>query len=185
MNGDSADPIIADTLAMGVHNFDVGLALKYMVKGATKNETSHGLEIERQYLSQYLSQHYINAASLDLTSIDYSIGGSVTLEYAIDDFSIAQVASAEHDRSLASTMSRRAANWEYLFNPATGSIQASVRTAVSCRYSLRSVPARTGRAVGFRRGQRGAVHLVRPAGFGALASLVGAMAPPLPSSRPS
>ena len=95
-----------------------------MVKGATQNETGHGLEIERQYLSQYLSQHYVNAASLDLTSIDYSIGGSVTLEYAIDDFAIAQLAAALHDRSLASTMMQRSANWEYLFNPATGYIQA-------------------------------------------------------------
>jgi len=124
MNGDSADPIIADALAMGVRNFDVPTALKYMVKGATQNETGHGLEIERQYLSQYLSQHYVDAGSLDLTSIDYSIGGSVTLEYAIDDFAIAQVATAEHDVSLASTMRTRAANWEYLFNPATGFIQA-------------------------------------------------------------
>ena len=124
MNGDSADPIIADALAMGVRNFDVPLALKYMVKGATQNETGHGLEIERQYLSQYLSQHYVNADSLDLTSIDYSIGGSVTLEYAIDDFAIAQVASAQHHSSLAATMRSRAANWEYLFNPATGYIQA-------------------------------------------------------------
>ena len=91
-----------------------------MVKGATQNETGHGLEIERQYLSQYLSQHYVNAASLDLTSIDYSIGGSVTLEYAIDDFTIARLATALGDRALASTMMGRAANWEYLFNPATG-----------------------------------------------------------------
>ena len=98
MNGDSADPIIADAYAMGVRNFDVSAALKYMVKGATQNESDHGLEIERQYLSQYLSQHYVNAGSLDLTSIDYSIGGSVTLEYALDDFSIAQMASAERDR---------------------------------------------------------------------------------------
>ncbi len=124
MNGDSADPIIADALAMGVRNFDVSLALKYMVKGATENETGHGLEIERQYLSQYLSQHYVNAGSLDLTSIDYSIGGSVTLEYAIDDFAIAQVASAQHNSSVAATMLARAANWEYLFNPAMGYIQA-------------------------------------------------------------
>ena len=120
VNGDSADPIIADAYAMGVRNFDVAAALRAMEKGATQNETGHGLEIERQYLSQYLSQHYVNAASLDLTSIDYSIGGSVTLEYAIDDFAIARLASALGDRALASTMMGRAANWEYLFNPATG-----------------------------------------------------------------
>ena len=124
INGDSSDPIIADAYAMGVRNFDVRSALKYMVKGATQNETGHGLEIERQYLSQYLSQHYVNAGSLDLTSIDYSIGGSVTLEYAIDDFAIAQIATAEHDRALAAAMMQRSANWEYLFNPATGYIQA-------------------------------------------------------------
>ncbi|MGO9853621.1 MAG: GH92 family glycosyl hydrolase [Acidimicrobiales bacterium] len=120
VDGDSSDPIIADAYAMGVRNFDVSAALRAMVKGATQNETGHGLEIERQYLSQYLSQHYVNAASLDLTSIDYSIGGSVTLEYAIDDFAIARLASALGDHALASTMMGRAANWEFLFNPATG-----------------------------------------------------------------
>jgi putative alpha-1,2-mannosidase len=124
MNGDSADPIIADAYAMGVRNFDVGAALRAMVKGATQNETNHGLQIERQYLSQYLSQHFVNAGSLDLTSIDYSIGGSVTLEYALDDFAIARIASAEHDPALAATMSARAANWEYLFDPATGYLGA-------------------------------------------------------------
>ena len=131
VNGDSADPIIADAYAMGVRNFDVGAALNAMVKGATQSETGHGLEIERQYLDQYLSQHYVDAGSLDLTSIDYSIGGSVTLEYAIDDFSIARVASALGDNALATTMMRRAANWEYLFNPATGYIQGAGATAAS------------------------------------------------------
>jgi predicted alpha-1,2-mannosidase len=124
INGDSADPIIADAYAMGARNFDVKAALAAMVKGATQTETGHGLEIERQYLDQYLSQHYVNAGSLDLTSIDYSIGGSVTLEYAIDDFAVAQLAAARHDTALAAAMGRRAANWEYLFNPGTGYIQA-------------------------------------------------------------
>ncbi len=124
INGDSADPIIADAYAMGARAFDVKAALAAMVKGATQVETGHALEIEREYLTQYLSQHYVNAGSLDLTSIDYSIGGSVTLEYAVDDFAIAQLASAVHDTSIAAAMLRRASNWEYLFNPATGYIQA-------------------------------------------------------------
>jgi predicted alpha-1,2-mannosidase len=124
MNGDSADPIIADAYAMGVRNFDVQAALRYMVKGAMQQESDHGLEIERQYLSQYLSQHYVNADSPDLTSIDYSLGGSATLEYAIDDFAISRVAAAVGDETLAASMRPRAANWEYEFNPATGYIQA-------------------------------------------------------------
>jgi putative alpha-1,2-mannosidase len=124
MNGDSADPILAAAYAFGVRGFDVQGALAAMVKGATEDETGHGLEIERQYLDQYESQHYVNAGSLDLTSIDYSIGGSVTLEYALDDFSIAQLAGALGRSSLAAQMMQRAHNWEYLFNPGTGYLAA-------------------------------------------------------------
>jgi predicted alpha-1,2-mannosidase len=124
MNGDSADPIIAAAYAFGVRDFDVAAALKAMVKGATENETGHGLQIERQYLSQYLTQHFVPAGSLDLYSIDYSIGGSVTLEYALDDFSIAQLAAALGDHAVYTNMMQRAHNWQYLFNPATGYLQA-------------------------------------------------------------
>ncbi len=174
MNGDSADPIIADALAMGVHNFDVPLALRYMVKGATENETDHGLEIERQYLSQYLSQHYVNAGSLDLTSIDYSIGGSVTLEYAIDDFAIAQVAAAEHERSLASTMSARAANWEYLFNPATGFIQArGTDGSFPPGAAFEASQLEPGGQTGFEEGNAVQYTWSVPQDLGALAALMG------------
>jgi predicted alpha-1,2-mannosidase len=124
MNGDSADPIIAAAYSFGVRDFDAEAALKAMVKGATQNETGHGLQIERQYLSQYLAEHYVDASALDLYSINYSIGGSVTLEYAIDDFSIAQLAAALGDHAEYATMMQRGHNWEYLFNPATGYIQA-------------------------------------------------------------
>jgi putative alpha-1,2-mannosidase len=102
----------------------VKAALAAMVKGATENETGHGLEIERQYLDEYVSQHYVDADSLDLTSIDYSIGGSVTLEYAIDDFAIARMAAAVGNQRLEGTMMARAHNWEYLFDPATGYLGA-------------------------------------------------------------
>jgi predicted alpha-1,2-mannosidase len=110
MNGDSADPIIADAYAFGVRNFDAQGALAAMVKGATQSETGHGIEIERQYLSQYLAQHYVNAGSLDITSINYSIGGSVTLEYALDDFAISQLAEQLGDGGLAAQMMQRAHN---------------------------------------------------------------------------
>jgi len=124
MNGDSADPIIADAYAFGIRGFDAKAALQAMVKGATQAEPLYGLEIERQYLNQYLAQHYVDAGSLDLDSIDYSDGGSVTLEYAIDDFSIARLALALGDRSVYDQMMQRGQGWAYLFNPATGYIQA-------------------------------------------------------------
>jgi putative alpha-1,2-mannosidase len=123
MNGDSADPIIADAYAFGVRNFDLQGALKAMVKGATENETGHLFEIERQYLSEYVSQHYVDANSLDLSSINYSDGASATLEYALDDFSIAQFAEAIGDNSVYESMMQRSHNWQYLVNPSAGYIE--------------------------------------------------------------
>jgi predicted alpha-1,2-mannosidase len=174
MNGDSADPIIADAYAMGARNFDVPAALRLMVKGATENETHHGLEIERQYLDQYLSQHYVDANALDLTSIDYSIGGSVTLEYAIDDFAVARMAEAEHDGPLATTMMRRAANWEYEFNPDTGSVQARA-TDGSFPAGPAFDPAQfePGGQTGFEEGNAAQYTWSVPQDLGALASLMG------------
>ena len=123
MNGDSADPIIADAYAFGVRNFDAQTALEEMVKGATETETGHGFEIERQYLDEYVAQHYVDANSLDLSSIDYSDGASVTLEYALDDFSIAQFAKILGDTSVYLAMMHRSHNWEYLVNPSAGYVE--------------------------------------------------------------
>ncbi len=123
MNGDSADPIIADAYAFGVRGFDASAALAAMVKGATQSEPLHGLETERQSLDQYVAQHYLDARVLDIDSIDYSMGASATLEYAIDDFSIAQLAADLGYQSVYTTMMQRAHNWEYLFDPTTGYIE--------------------------------------------------------------
>jgi predicted alpha-1,2-mannosidase len=174
MNGDSADPVIADAYAFGVRGFDAGAALEAMVKGATENEPPHGLEIERQYLSQYLTQHYVDAGSLDLDSINYSDGGSATLEYAIDDFSIAQLAGDLGNRSVYDTMMARGHTWEYLFNPATGFIQA--RTADG---SFPTGPAfqtsmlEAGGQVGFEEGNAIQYTWSVPQDLAALSSLMG------------
>src|SRR5437588_306566 len=66
-----------------------------MVKGASTPGTGAGWDVERQDLDQYLTRGWVDAARRDRTSLDYSIGGSETLEYAIDDYAIAQVAAAE------------------------------------------------------------------------------------------
>jgi predicted alpha-1,2-mannosidase len=174
MDGDSADPIIADAYAMGARDFDVKTALRYMEKGATEQESGHGFQIERQYLSQYLSQHYVSAGSLDLTSIDYSIGGSATLEYALDDFAIAQIAAAEHDGSEATTMAQRAANWEYLFNPATGYIQArGPNGAFPPGQAFEPSQLEPGGQTGFEEGNAVQYTWAVPQDLAALASLMG------------
>jgi predicted alpha-1,2-mannosidase len=174
MNGDSADPIIADAYAFGVRGFDTKAALAAMVKGADQAEPIHGLEIERQYLSQYLSDHYVDAGSLDLDSIDYSDGASVTLEYAIDDFSIAQLALALGNRPLYTSMMQRGHNWQYLFNPATGYIQGrNDDGSFSPGPAFQASMFEDGGQVGFEEGNAIQYTWSVPQDLAALASLMG------------
>jgi len=124
MNGDSADPVIASAYALGARNFDVAGALADMVKGATDPSVATDGHPERQDLAQYLAKGYVEADTRDLTSITYTVGGSETLEYAIDDSAIAQLALATGHSATAQLFLARAQNWKNLFNPATGYLAA-------------------------------------------------------------
>jgi predicted alpha-1,2-mannosidase len=120
LNGDSADAFIASAYAFGAKDFDADAALAAMVRGATDPTVENGGHLERQDLAQYLAKGYVRADTLDLTSLTYTVGASETLEYAIDDSAIAQLAMALGDTTLAHTFSTRAQNWQNLVNPATG-----------------------------------------------------------------
>ena len=124
INGDSADPILAEAYAFGVRNFDAREALRAMVKGADAKGTGLGWDVARQDNDQYLAQGWIQVDRRDKTSFDYTVGGSETLEYAIDDSAIAKLASALGDTTTAATFTKRAENWRNLFNPATGYLSA-------------------------------------------------------------
>ena len=90
----------------------------------------------------------------------------MTLEYAIDDFSIAQLAQAVGDQhSIYETMMRRGQNWQYLFNPATGYVQArNADGSFPPGPAFQTSTVRGRRAERIRGGQRHPVHLVGPAG---------------------
>ena len=120
LNGDSADAFIASAYAFGARDFDVTQALADMVRGATDPTVETDGHLERQDLTQYLAKGYVQADSIDVTSIPYTVGGSETLEYAIDDFAISQLAQATGDTATAQTFLARAQNWRNLVSPATG-----------------------------------------------------------------
>jgi predicted alpha-1,2-mannosidase len=124
INGDSADPIIAAAYAFGARNFDVSTALSDMVRGATDPNVANGGHPERQDLAEYLAKGYVQADRRDLTSLDYTVGASETLEYAIDDFAIAQLALATGHINTSQAFLTRAQNWRHLVNPATGFLAA-------------------------------------------------------------
>lgn len=118
MNGDSADPIIADAYAFGARSFDVHAALHFMLKGAEQSGTGPGGYLERPNLAEYLQLGYVPPETSAYG------GAATTLEYAVDDFAIAQLARALGDGATSTKYLARAENWRHLFNSATGFIEA-------------------------------------------------------------
>jgi len=124
-DGDSADLLIAEAYAFGARDFDTQAALAAMVKGATQPQT--GFIVERQNLATFLQQGYVVGDTEDHTSYGYTLGTSLTLEYALDDFGISRLAGALGHPGVAATFLAQSQRWQNVFDPSTGYVAA--RTA--------------------------------------------------------
>lgn len=134
MVGDSADPILASAAAFGGGAFDRRAALEAMIKGATAPcRSANGEYLQRQGLEDYLRLGYVpfdldanvrNANSIYGSPDAVWGSAAMSLEYAVDDFAIAQLAARSRgDRSTYRAFMRRSANWRRLFNPASGMVE--------------------------------------------------------------
>ncbi len=132
MVGDSADPMLAAADAFGAR-FDRAAALAAMTRGATEPCTSaNGEYVERQGLPEYLRLGYLpfdsDANRRNANSIygdPDAVWGSAatTLEYAIDDYAIAQLARRAGEGTTAGDFLGRSAAWRKLFNPAGAMVE--------------------------------------------------------------
>jgi predicted alpha-1,2-mannosidase len=123
MGGDPADPSLAGAYAFGARDFDARAALHAMVEGATDvtSPPGRGWYLERPGLDEYLTRGYVvNTHTTNVSPVPN--GASLTLEYSLDDFSIAQLAKEIGDQATYQTMMRRAQNWATLFDRSTGLI---------------------------------------------------------------
>ena len=112
MNGDSPSVLIASAYAFGARNFDTKTALRYMVKAATEPGKGPHDNEERPYLADYLKLGYV--------PIDKDpSAASRTLEYASDDFAIAQFARGLGDTATYQRFLKQSQNWTNLFDPET------------------------------------------------------------------
>jgi predicted alpha-1,2-mannosidase len=110
MVGDPMQSIIADYYTFGAHNFDTKRALADMLAQATTvNDVRPGEALEQQY--GYLPE--------DGTYGCCNPHGfmSTLLEYDSEDLALAGFAADMGDKADAAMLTRRANNWENLFNP--------------------------------------------------------------------
>ncbi|HEY1336628.1 MAG TPA: GH92 family glycosyl hydrolase [Bryobacteraceae bacterium] len=108
MIGDSQDAVIAGAYALGARNFDTAAAFAAMELGANQVGATSGGQLVRAGLADYLSLGYVTTALPN--------SGSITLEYATDDFAISRFAAALGQTDRAAVYLRRAQNWRNLFH---------------------------------------------------------------------
>jgi len=108
MGGDSPAPVIASGYAFGANNFDVTAALQYLVKAGTETHNN----AERPFIADYRKLGYVPDEKDEISA-------SRTLEYANDDFAIAQFAKAAGHSAEYATFLKHSENWKNLLDPET------------------------------------------------------------------
>jgi predicted alpha-1,2-mannosidase len=109
MVGYHAVPVIADAYMKGIRGYDANAALEAMVASATYGPYGG--------LDDYMKLGYV--------PIDRQPeAASKTVEYAFDDWSLAQMAKAMGKDDVAATFTKRAGNWKNSFDTKTGFLRA-------------------------------------------------------------
>jgi predicted alpha-1,2-mannosidase len=108
MSGYHSVSVIADAIIKGVYTGDANAALDACITTAT----------QRRYegIGLYMDKGFIPAEKSNVSV-------SNTLEYAYDDWCIAQVAQKLNRQDIYTTFMKRSANWQNNYNPATGFMQ--------------------------------------------------------------
>jgi predicted alpha-1,2-mannosidase len=112
MIGTHADSVIADALAKGVTNFDLTAACNAVLKDGDEVPPVPGRG--RQGVADYVKLGYVPA------DIRVEHATARTLEFAYDDFCIAQITRAAGRTAEAERFLQRAHNYRNVFDPAVG-----------------------------------------------------------------
>jgi len=105
--GSNSDVVVADAFVKGMTGIDYSTAFEAMVKNATVNPPDAEKE-GRGGLPDYLTRGYI--------STSYDRAGSRTVEYAYNDFAIAQVACGLGQPDVAARYRAQSGNFANLFD---------------------------------------------------------------------
>jgi predicted alpha-1,2-mannosidase len=134
MIGYHAVPIIADAYMKGVRGYDVQAALDAMVASATYAPYGD--------LGAYIKLGYVPVDHDDEAA-------SKTMEYAFDDWTIARMAGALGESTVAATFEKRATFWRNNFNTDDGFVEPRLENG---DYRKPFDPAKAGAGSGFTEG---------------------------------
>ncbi|HEX7664673.1 MAG TPA: glycoside hydrolase family 92 protein, partial [Polyangiaceae bacterium] len=113
MIGDPASPTIAGAYAFGARDFDEKAALALMVKNGTDPSAKCNAAVARPCLSEYLANGFCSGIDQSNT-VDGHV--SITMEYAVADFAVSELAKATGDTATQATFLTRSGNWKNVFD---------------------------------------------------------------------
>ena len=123
MIGDHCSVSLADNYIKGVRAFDYEKAYEAMRKNAFETPASYEEYkngMGRRALESYLKYGYIPLEDSVKEAFHTDEQTSRTLEYAFDDFAVAQLAKALGKNQDYQELMRRSKNWRNVINPQTG-----------------------------------------------------------------
>lgn len=114
-HGDHAASFIAGSYLRGIDDFDVKGAYQLLLKNAFVEGKS------RPHLNEYMAKGYITDPHVDSPHVETKgkAGVSKTLEYAYDDYALAQMAKKLGDTANYQKLMGRSKNFKNVFDPAT------------------------------------------------------------------
>ncbi len=114
-HGDHAAPFIAGSYARGIDHYDVDKVYQLLLNNANKEGGT------RPHIAEYIEKGYISTPPIDSPHVETKAkaGVSKTLEYAYDDYSVAQLAKALNDTANYRVLMQRSKNYQNVFDTAT------------------------------------------------------------------
>jgi predicted alpha-1,2-mannosidase len=126
MIGNHAVSLIADAVTKGFECFSASTAWAALYKSATEDNTEHQMRGMCGYLNLGTPPEYIENGFVS-TECDGDQSVSMTLEYAYDDWAIAQTARVFNRPDLAGTFDERALNYQHHWDASVGFMRAKHR----------------------------------------------------------
>ena len=123
MIGDHCSVVLADAYVKGIRDFNYEKAYEAMRKNAFETPVSfedYKNGMGRRALTSYLKYGYIPLEDGVKEAFHQDEQTSRTLEYAFDDFAVAQMAKAFGKEKDYEELMRRSENWRHVINPKTG-----------------------------------------------------------------